>query len=160
MARLKVLNYCASIVGTNGSGKSILLAQLAPKLAELGFEPHLFSLSSDASMRDKERLPERLRSVRAPGFILLDGAEQLSTRHWLPVRSAASQAAGFVVTVHRTSRLPTLIECETNAGLLEALVLKLSGASLPLYEASTLVTRHHGSIREALSELRERWIGE
>ena len=102
LKRIEGQQWCASLVGGHGTGKTTLLEQLAPRLQERGFEPHVFRLSADVSMREKERLPEKLREVVAPGFILLDGAEQLSTKHWLSVRAAASKAAGFVVTVHRS----------------------------------------------------------
>lgn len=102
LARLEAQNYCAAIVGQLGSGKTTLLDELAPRLEERGFQPVIFRLAGEASMREKERLPEKLRQIKNPSFILMDGAEQLSTRHWLPVRAAASQAAGFVITVHRT----------------------------------------------------------
>jgi hypothetical protein len=159
LARLEELNYCGSIVGRHGSGKTLLLEQLAPRLQEKGFEPVFFRLSSESSMRDKERLTESLRKVVKPGFILLDGAEQLSTRFWLPVRAAASQAAGFVVTVHRVSRLPTLIECETSVPLLQELVQELAGAEIPTVEADLMLVRHHGNIRDCLRELYDRWAG-
>jgi len=159
LARLEEQGYCGSIVGRRGSGKTLLLEQLAPRLKEKGFEPVFFRLSSESSMRDKEGLTGALRQVVAPGFILLDGAEQFSTRLWLPVRAAASQAAGFVVTVHRVSRLPTLIECETSAALLQDLVRELAGAELPAEEAALLALRHHGCMRDCLRELHERWAG-
>src|SRR5690349_16086214 len=99
MSRLEANQYCGAIVGPHGSGKTTLLEQLAPRLEERGFRPEIIRLSSESGMRDKEKLPERLRQITKPGFILLDGAEQLSTRHWLPIRTAASMAAGFIVTV-------------------------------------------------------------
>jgi hypothetical protein len=160
LSRLKANNYCGAIVGPHGSGKTTLLEQMADRLEDLGFRPEVISIAADASMREKERLPERLRQVVRPGFILLDGAEQLSTRHWLPVRSAASGAAGFVVTVHRVSRLPVLIECATSPVLLEELVEELTGGRLPASEAPNLFARHGGNIRESLRELYDRWAGE
>jgi ATPase subunit of ABC transporter with duplicated ATPase domains len=159
LKRMEAQGWCASIVGGNGSGKTTLLEQLVPYLEAHGFKPAFFRLTSEASMRDKERLPEKLREVRKPGFILLDGAEQLSTRHWLSVRAAASQAAGFVVTVHRTSRLPVVLELETNAELLDDLVEELTGGKLPDHEAGTILHRHRGNVREALRELYDRWAG-
>jgi hypothetical protein len=159
LKRLEGQQWCASIVGGNGSGKTTLLEQLVPHLEARGFEPVFIRLSSESSMRDKERLADTLRSVRKPGFILLDGAEQLSTRHWLPVRGAASQAAGFVVTVHRTSRLPVVLELETNGALLDDLVHELTGGKLPDHEAQAILHRHRGNIREALRELYDRWAG-
>ena len=159
LERLKTNQYCAAIVGRHGSGKTLLLHQMMPRLQELGFEPHLFRIAPESSLREKERLTTAFRDVTAPGFILLDGAEQLSTRQWLPVRSAASRAAGFLVTVHRVSRLPALIECESSPKLLDKLVHELSGAWLPGDEAETLFSRHNGNIRAALEELHRRWDG-
>lgn len=159
LRRLGSQQWCASIVGGNGSGKSTVLEQLAPHLAARGFEPVLFNLTSESGMREKERLPDKLREVRAPGFILLDGAEQLSTRHWLSVRAAASAAAGFVVTVHRSSRLPVALELETSAKLLDALVVDLTGGKLPDGEAAQIFQRHRGDLRQCLNELHGRWAG-
>src|SRR5690606_16153781 len=96
LQRIKEHDNCGAIVGPHGSGKTTLVEELVPRLHEQGFEPVVIRLSSESGMRDKERLPDILRPLVKPQFILLDGAEQLSTRHWLPVRSAASRAAGFI----------------------------------------------------------------
>jgi ATPase subunit of ABC transporter with duplicated ATPase domains len=159
LKRLEAQQWCASIVGGNGSGKTTLMEQLVPHLEARGFQPTLFRLSAESSMRDKERLSDKFRDLPAPGFILLDGAEQLSTRHWLSVRAAASKAAGFIVSVHRSSRLPVVLELETNAKLLDALVVELSGGKLTEGEADTILHRHRGNLRECLRELYERWAG-
>lgn len=159
LERLEATEFCGAIVGPHGSGKTTLVEQLVPHLKARGFRPEIIRLNSETSMRDKERLPERLRQIEKPGFILLDGAEQLSTRHWLPVRSAATRAAGFIVTVHRVSRLPVLFECSTNPGLLEELVEELTGGRLPVSEAPNLFARHSGNMRDAFRELYDRWAG-
>jgi hypothetical protein len=157
LERFKAQEYCGSIVGRHGTGKSTLLEEFIPHLKELGFEPHLIQLKTESSMREKEALPAVLRRFTRPAFILLDGAEQLSTRHWLPVRAAASSAAGFLVTVHRVSRLPTLIECDTNPDLLSDLVQELTGQPLPPEQATELMSRHFGNIRACLRELYDEW---
>lgn len=159
LKRLDGLHWCASLVGGNGVGKTTLLEQLIPHLEARGFEPVLFRLQTESGMKEKDRLADKLREVRKPGFILLDGAEQLSTRQWLPVRAAASQAAGFIVTVHRTSRLPVALELESSAKLLENLVEQLTGGHLPEGEAAILFHRHRGNLRECLRELYDRWAG-
>src|SRR3954452_12446119 len=150
LEKLKAQEYTGSIVGPHGTGKTTLLEQFIPHLKELGFEPHLIHLKTESSMREKEALPAVLRRFARPAFILLDGAEQLSTRHWLPVRAAASTAAGFLVTVHRISRLPTLVECETSPELLADLVQELTGECFPPEHAGELMSRHFGNIRACL----------
>ena len=158
LTRLAGQNYCGAIVGGHGSGKTTLLEELAPRLEQAGLEPHFLRLASDTGIREKERLTETLRQVAKPGVVLLlDGAEQLSTRQWLPVRAAASEAAGFIVTVHRVSRLPAVLECETSPRLLDELAADLTGEPLPPGEAATLFNRFRGNMREALQELERRW---
>ena len=159
LKRLEELSWCASIVGGNGTGKTTLLEQLVPHLGARGFEPVIFRLQTESGMKEKDRLADKLRDVKAPGFILLDGAEQLSTRQWLPIRGAASEAAGFIVGVHRTSRLPVALELETSSKLLKGLVESLTGGALPDGEAETLFQRHRGNLRECLRELYDRWAG-
>jgi len=159
LKRLDELNWCASLVGGNGTGKTTLLEQLMPHLQARGFEPVIFRLQTESGMKEKDRLADKLREVRNPGFILLDGAEQLSTRQWLPIRAAASESAGFIVTVHRTSRLPVALELETSAKLLEHLAENLTGGKLPEGEAETLFHRHRGNLRDCLRELHDRWAG-
>jgi hypothetical protein len=159
LKRLEELNWCASFVGGHGTGKTTLVDQLIPHLTERGFEPVVFRLQTESGMKEKDRLADKLREVRKPGFILLDGAEQLSTRQWLPIRAAASEAAGFIVTVHRTSRLPVAVELETSAKLLESLVGHLTGGKLPDDEAEALFHRHRGNLRDCLRELYDRWAG-
>ena len=159
LKRLGELNWCASIVGGNGTGKTTLIEQLVPHLEARGFEPVIFRLQTESGMKEKDRLADKFRDVKSPGFILLDGAEQLSTRQWLPIRGAASEAAGFIVGVHRTSRLPVALELETSAKLLKGLVESLTGGALRDGEAETLFQRHRGNLRECLRELYDRWAG-
>ncbi len=159
LKRLNELHWCASIVGGNGVGKTTLIEQLIPHLEARGFQPILFRLQTESGMKEKDRLGEKLREMKAPGFILLDGAEQLSTRQWLSIRGAASEAAGFIVSVHRTSRLPVALELETSPKLLRALVESLTGGALPDGEAEILFHRHRSNLRECLRELYDRWSG-
>ena len=159
LKRIEELKWCASIVGGNGTGKTTLIEQLIPHLEARGFEPVFFRLQTESGMKEKDRLVEKLREVKAPGFILLDGAEQLSTRQWLSVRGAASGAAGFIVTVHRTSRLPVALELETSTKLLKGLVESLTGGALPDGEAEILFHRHRANLRDCLRELYTRWSG-
>lgn len=159
LERLAASQWRGSVVGSHGSGKTTLLEQLAPRLAERGFVPRLFILRSEGTMHEKRALLETVRPMRAPDFLLIDGAEQLSTREWLPLNAAAHHCAGAVLTLHRAGRLPVILETATNPALLEHLVSEVSGARLPPGEAAALFQRHRGDLRACLRELYDRWAG-
>lgn len=159
LARLANIQYRASIIGPHGCGKTTLLEQLIPRLEALGFQPRFYRLNAETSGSDKERLLAEVRGLRAPELLLLDGAEQLSTRQWLPLRGAIGDAAGFIVTLHRAGRLPVVFECKSNPTLLEDIVEELTGGRLPKGEAAAIHHRYAGNIRDCLRELYDRWAG-
>ena len=154
-----LLDRCAeakwrgAIVGPQGSGKTTLFEQLVPRLRERGFVPHLFRIQSESPIAQKQDLLKRVRALRAPDLLLLDGAEQFTTREWLTLHSAASAAAGCLITVHRTSRLPTLLETRTTPALLVELAAELTGERLTNAAAAALFKRHLGNLRECLRSL-------
>ena len=159
LARLANVNWIGSIVGPHGSGKTSLLEQLAPRLEAHGLRPQIFRLSSESVQADKDLLLATIRECQAPDVLLLDGAEQLSTRQWLPLRVAVDSLAGCVVTLHRTGRLPVLVQTETSPTLLAHLIQDLAGASLPPGETAALYARHRGNLRDCFRELYDRWAG-
>lgn len=160
LARCAAAEYCCAIVGPAGSGKSTLLARLAPHLAERGFSPRFFHLGAESRRVERDALLAEVRAMRAPELLLLDGAEQLQTREWLSLRAAINGLAGAVITLHRTGRLPTLIETATSPALIEDLATELTGGRLPVGEAALIYARHHGNLHGCLRELHDRWAGE
>lgn len=160
LARCAETGCRCAIVGPAGSGKSVLLAQLAPHLTALGFTPRLFSLRPDSRRAEKDAVIAETRRMRAPDLLLLDGAEQLHTREWLSLRSAIDGLAGCIITLHRTGRLPTLVETATTPVLLEDLAAELTGGRLPLGEAAAIFARSRGNLRDCFNELHDRWAGE
>lgn len=142
-----------AIVGSHGSGKTTLLEQLAPRLNERGFTPQFFRINAASMLIEKDAVLARVRTLRAPDFLLLDGAEQFTTRQWLSLHSSASTLAGCLITVHRTSRLPTLLETQTSPALLAELAAELTGERLTDTDAAARFKRHAGNLRECLREL-------
>ncbi len=154
--KLAANNWIGSIVGPHGSGKTTLIEQLAPRLESRGLRPHFCRLTTESTQADKDSLLASVRTLRAPDILLLDGAEQLSTRQWLPLRVAVDSLAGCVVTLHRTGRLPILVQTETTPALLTELIHELTGSSLPPGETATLLMRHRGNLRDCFRELYDR----
>jgi energy-coupling factor transporter ATP-binding protein EcfA2 len=153
LARGAAMNWRGAIVGPQGSGKTTLLEQLAPRLSERGFTPHLCRIQAASTLAEKESVLTRVRAMRAPDFLLLDGAEQFTTREWLSLHSSASTLAGCLITVHRTSRLPTLLETQTSPTLLAELAAELTGERFTAAEATARFKRHAGDLRECLRAL-------
>lgn len=153
LARCAAAKWRGAIVGPHGSGKTTLLEQLVPHLRARGFTPHLVHIRANTPATEKAALLARIRPMRAPDFLLLDGAEQLSTREWLTLYSAASPLAGCLITVHYTSRLPTLLETQTSPALLTELASELTGEFLLDTDATALFKRHRGNLRECLRTL-------
>lgn len=159
LARLAALKWRGAIVGLHGAGKTTFLEQIIPHLESRGFRPHTFRLNLEQTLAEKQAILDGIKGLRAPDFVLLDGAEQLTTRQWLPVNAIAATCAGLIITQHRTGKLPTLLECEASPAILEDLVLEVTGAYLPEGEAVRMHTRHRGNLRECLRELYDRWAG-
>lgn len=158
LGRLEAVAWCGAIVGAHGTGKTTLLEQLAPQLTARGFRPHLLTLRAESTSADKQTLLAAA-ALRAPDFILLDGAEQLTPRQWLAFQNTTHAAAGCVITLHREGRLPTVLQSEPSPALLDDLTHELCGAWLPEREARRLFVRHRGNLRECLRELYDRWAG-
>jgi hypothetical protein len=151
--RCAAAKWRGAIVGPQGSGKTTLLEQMVPHVRARGFTPHLFRIRAESPVSEKQALLHRVRSLRAPDLLLLDGAEQLTTREWLGLHSAGSAMAGCLITVHRTSRLPTVLEMQTSPALLIDLAAELTGQHLSTADATVLFKRHHGNLRECLRTL-------
>ena len=159
LARCAESGWRSAIVGPPGSGKSMLIAQLAPHLEARGFTPRLLRLDAESRRAHRDAVLADARQMRAPDFLLLDGAEQLNTREWLILRSVIDSLAGCIITQHRTGRMATLIETGTTPALLEDLAAELTGGRLPVGEAAGIHVRCRGNLRDGLRELRDRWAG-
>jgi ABC-type cobalamin transport system ATPase subunit len=159
LQKLEAASWRGAIVGSNGTGKTTLLEQLSPHIEARGFVPRMIRLRGESTQAEKDVVLAQARGLRAPDFLLLDGAEQLTTRQWLPLRVAIDALAGCVVTVHRTSRLPTIVELTPTPALLDELVAELTGGQLPPGEAGTILARNHGNIRRCFRELHDRFNG-
>lgn len=155
--RCAAARWRGTIVGPHGSGKSTLLEQLMPHLWRHGLTPMLFRVNTETTTAERLSIIDKVRSMRAPQILLLDGAEQFSTREWLTLYSASTPLAGCIISVHRTGRMPTLLETRTSPALLIDLIAELTGDPLPEREAAELHRRHLGNLRECLRTLYDRY---
>lgn len=178
------LNCRAAIVGPHGSGKSTLLEHLVPRIgtivlkrASYGQEPCHEPLSSSAA-NDRVRpvVWLKLRGARpsvkllnetsslwyqSGSVLVLDGYEQLSW--WARAKvvlATARRKAGLLLTSHRKTWLPTLVETQVDVQLALALLDQLLPVDLPSRERwldvqrlESLLNAHRGNLREVFMQL-------
>lgn len=153
-ARLRELEYRGAIVGPQGSGKTTLLNDLDAQLTRRGMGVIRIMLSDmhrwipEPSLEACRRHPE--------SFVFLDGAEQLPRRRWRSFQREVSGSRGLIVTSHRPTDLPTLVECRTSPQLLERLLNELltpeifaSLGDLP----GRLCRNYNGNLRSVIRSL-------
>ena len=156
--RLEVIGGRAAIVGPKGSGKTTLLEELASTLPGEPVKMRIEGGCRHPWGTARAQLPTR---VTANHVVLVDGAEQLGSIGWHLMLRATRHARSFVATLHRPGRLPTLIECRPDHGLLCDLVEELVPMDAPALTPGLeeLLQRHGGNIRSCFRELYDVYAG-
>jgi len=156
--RLQELGGRVAIVGPKGSGKTTLLEELASALPGETVQARIPGSCSDPWRTVRAQLP---RPVTHRHTILVDGSEQLGAIGWRLLLLATRHARHLIVTRHFPGRLPTLIECRTNAGLLRNLVEELAPTDTTHLEPrlDELFHRYHGDLRLCFRELFDMYAG-
>ena len=164
LERLAALGGRAAIRGPHGSGKTTLLEHLAEGLQHRGAAVERVRLrawrdGAAAAVADVAAAIRAILRCRAGGTVCIDSWEQLGWTGRLAVRCAAAwRRSGLLVTSHRVTELPTLIDCHTSRVLLERLVERLPGAGgMSPSEIDDAFARHGGNLRDSLADLYDRF---
>ncbi len=155
MDELTRMQYRAAIIGTHGSGKTTLLAQIRQHLSRGGFTVKSIFTSLDQPLIRQDR-GEFLAELKPGEIVLLDGADHLSLLAWQRFkRSVLRSAGGLIITSHKASLMPTLLECSTTERLLAELVEELLDGPHRIGQVDLLgiYTEHDGNIRDCLRHL-------
>ena len=155
LGRLKEMDYCGTISGPHGNGKTTLMLELCQRLEKQGHRTKYLRLNEE-----NRRLPsgflEALRSgVDSRKILLLDGAEQLGPMAWRRLRRATRESPGLIITTHKAGRLPSLYHCQTSRDTLDVLLRQLIPEQAPALQelAQQLYEIHQGDIRSILFAL-------
>jgi energy-coupling factor transporter ATP-binding protein EcfA2 len=159
--KLASQRWQGAIIGPHGCGKSTLLETLKQALRASGLEIHSITLQNAQRKLPSEFLPSIVPQAR-PGIsmAIVDGYEQLG---WLERMQLASRCrganCGLLVTAHRPTHLPLLIQLAPDEPLVQRLVAELAS------QVSTQVTpadvaasfaRRGSNVREMLFDLYDR----
>ena len=158
MQRMGNLGGRAAVVGPKGSGKTTLLQELARRLEQPAVVVRIPGSCPQPWRTIRAQLP---RPVTHRHAILVDGSEQLGAVGWRLLLHATHRARYLIVTLHRPGRLPILIECRTDAGLLRNLVEELVPAGTLNLQIGLddLFQRHEGNLRSCFRELYDVYAG-
>lgn len=154
MNRLAAMRYRAAIVGPQGTGKTTLLEDLAPRLMEKGFGIRALRLDRENRSFSREILRRLEAELTARDIVLLDGAEQLSMVKWWGFRRVVRRAGGLIITMHHPGRLPTLLQTSGEVEVLEQMVRELAGeGQIPAEQLRAILREQRGNVRNALRYL-------
>jgi hypothetical protein len=155
--RLVAEGGSAGLEGPHGSGKTTLLFAIAAAAATAGRLGGIVRLQN----RGDAVAVVRMAARAAPRTIVcVDSWERMG-----PIASAVARwtawrrGCGLLVTSHRRTGLPVLMECRTTVSLLRRLVRALPdhGGLITDADIATAHAAHGGDIREALLELYDRF---
>jgi hypothetical protein len=153
--RLRAASWWGEIVGRHGSGKSALLATLAPFLASAG--RRLVNITLHDGQRNLRAFARELAAVDRQCLVIVDGYEQLS---WLArlrlKRQCRQRGSGLLVTSHAPTGLPRLYT--TRPGLETALrvvgrLVDLDGDHVRRDDVERLLAARGGNLRDVLFDL-------
>ncbi|MFM8954069.1 MAG: hypothetical protein ACKOOF_13575 [Planctomycetaceae bacterium] len=157
VSRLRANGSHGAIIGGHGSGKTNLLVNLAAVLADDGGS---VGPLRGRSLRDSPGILRSILTAATGAVVCIDSWEQLGLATRLAVRTAVAwRRCGLLVTSHRHTSLPTLVECPTSPEVLAAIVALLpdSGGGMSQADVADAFTRHAGNLRDALADLYDRF---
>ena len=155
VALLERQGWWGQIVGPHGSGKSTLLAALLPELRRR-------TVVSVTLHAEERRLPAEAWSLSSSATLLVvDGYEQLG---WWSRRvrgHCRRRGCGLLVTTHHDVGLPDLYRTRVTATLaqtlIEGLLTQEQRCLFGPLDVERHLARHHGSLREVLFDLYDRY---
>ena len=162
LQRLEDLGWRGAVVGAEGSGKTALLHDLAPRLEALGFIVHFFRLNPMRGAIPQGGLVGLSGASSPRLFVLLDDTERLGKPVLRQFLRASSAWGGLVMATHFAGIMPTWVKCETSPRLLQSLARDLLGAHVEGMDelCRQLFAIHRGNIRSALLALYDRWAAD
>lgn len=153
--RLRAAHWWGQIVGPHGSGKSALVATLAPHLVDAG--RRLTCITLHDGQRNLRALARDLAEIDETSLVVVDGYEQLSWfSRWRLKRQCQRKGSGLLVTSHATASLPWLYSTQPSLEMALQIVARLSQGSEPCIrreDVERLYAARRGDLRDVLFDL-------
>lgn len=155
VAQLQAQQWQGSIIGPHGSGKSSLLAALAPRLEAQGRV--IVQQQLHGGQRALAWQPLKYREWTNRTLVVIDGYEQLSSWQRLLLKwRCYMRGAGLLVTAHQPIGLPVILTTKPSLELALGIVQQLlpeSDDRITPADVAQAYTTHQGDLREMLLRL-------
>ena len=127
LGRLATMGSRGAVVGPEGSGKTALLHDLAPRLKAIGLRVESLRLGFGQRTLPVDTLRRLSSLLDGEGARLLDGAEQLGPMGWRAVARTARRAGVLVITLHRPGAAAHVGTVRTERGALSGAGFRTRG---------------------------------
>jgi len=155
------LGVAASLRGPHGAGKTTLLTHLASSWEARGMAIERVRLRS---CRDTPNALAIISRSPAGGIVCIDSWELAGrSAGWAARLMARRAGCRLLVTEHKRTGLPVLMECRTTAALLASVVSRLPdhagwfGMLIHEVDIHEAFANSQGNLREALADLYDRF---
>lgn len=172
--KFREFNFCASVIGPKGSGKTAFLFTFQEILKQQQYAVRYLKFSTGQDLSYPE-IQQYVARVSAEEIVLLDGGEVFSWSRQVMFYLLLVRVRGILLTSHFPCVLPRLYRCQTTPGLLVFLLRELLGrdfggnhlagvaADLDREDALELLAaeyfaRSQGNLRQAMLDLYDRWF--
>jgi hypothetical protein len=153
--RLRAAAWWGEIIGPHGSGKSALVAAIAPQLAVAG--RRVLSISLHDGQRHLRAFAGDLAAIDRQCLVVVDGYEQLSWFSRLRLkRFCRRRRCGLLVTAHEPVGLPRLYTTRPTLEMAEriaASLVDLKGSAIRRDDIARAFAVRGGNLREVLFDL-------
>jgi len=154
LEQLRRQDWWGEIIGPHGSGKSALLAVLQPALCAAAMAPRMITLHGGVRGL-RLRLDREL--ARQTRLIVVDGYEQLGAwTRWRLKRFCRRHGLGLLVTSHRRTGIPSLLQTRATLPLAQEIVQWLQRgrpSQITPQDVAQSFAKHGGNLREMLLDL-------
>ncbi|NRA36683.1 MAG: hypothetical protein HRU15_00955 [Planctomycetes bacterium] len=145
------------LCGPHGSGKTCLSEALSDCCRAAGIAVHCLQIHGNCQRPAYATMIKELESFKNNHFIVVDGADLLSSLSWFRLRKYCRRFSGLLVTSHRKNLLPLLFQHQPKVDDFIYCLEYLDPRQEITVDAQYIFKQCQGNIRDALRHCYQLW---